>query len=66
MGGYWKRVAKAYFVSNDEPVLVKGEPLVMFGTGGQAALNRVIRALEREYGAMVEPKARKRKAAKKR
>ena len=59
-------VARAYVALNGEPVLVEGEPLVMHGTGGQAALNRVIRAVEREYGAMVEPKARKRKAKKKR
>lgn len=52
-------IAKAYHTSSSEPVLINGQPLEMYGRSGQAALNRAIKALEREYGTMVEPKARK-------
>lgn len=55
--------AKAFFVSNGRPVLVAGEPVEMAGSN---ALNRAIAAVERALGKLIEPKTRKRKAAKKR
>jgi hypothetical protein len=57
-------VAKAFVASTGEPVLVKGAPVEMPGGDDGSALESAIRSVERVYGKIVKPKARKRKGKK--